>query len=136
MSLFSRFFKKPAKATDDPVFGHITYEYGLWVYIPKPEATGFMVSVDASESGPAQSQRDFYLTICANLPEFEGRARDFMRSHADPDIDVSQLSVYSIEIGSDEDCRRQDFVLEMCDKEAHLVHRISFSGKNAVDYGC
>jgi len=91
--------------------------------------------VDALESGPSQLQRDFFQKVRTSLPDFEQRARDFMRSRVDPGVEVSSLSVYSVEIGSDDGSRQQRFVLEMCDAEAIVIHRVSFSGSEPVDYG-
>jgi hypothetical protein len=136
MSNFGSLFKKkPVVAADDPVFGRITFEQGIWTFIPNPPTEGFMITVDAPESGPSQLQRDFFQTIRASLSDFEQRARDFMRSRVDAGVEVSSLSVYSVEVGSDEESRQQRFVLEMCDAEAIVIHRVSFSGSEAVDYG-
>ena len=136
MSLFGSLFKKkPVVAADDPVFGHITFEQGIWTFIPNPPTEGFMITVDAPESGPSQLQRDFFQKVRASLPDFEQRARDFMRSRVDAGVEVSSHSVYSVEIGSDDESRQQRFVLEMCDAEAIVIHRVSFSGSEPVDYG-
>ena len=136
MSIFGSLFeKKPVIAADDPVFGHITFEQGIWTFIPNPPTEGFMITVDAPESGPSQLQRDFFQKIRASLADFERRARDFMRSRVDPGIEVSSLSVYSVEVGSDDESRQQRFVLEMSDADAIVIHRVSFSGGEPVDYG-
>src|SRR5262245_45757597 len=135
MSIFSLFKKKPVIAADDPVFGHIALEHGIWTFIPNPPTEGFMITVDAPESGPSQLQRDFFQKVRASLTEFEQRARDFMRSRVESGVEVSRLSVYSVEIGSEEETRQQRFVLEMSDEEAIVIHRVSFSGSEAVDYG-
>ena len=136
MSLFGSLFKKKRViAADDPVFGHITFERGIWTFIPNPPTEGFMITVDAPESGPSQLQRDFFQKIRTSLSDFERRARDFMRSRVDLGVEVSSLSVYSVEIGSDDESRQQRFVLEMSDTEAIVIHRVSFSGSEAVNYG-
>ena len=136
MGIFhSLFQKKPVVAADDPLFGHITFEQGIWTFIPNPPTEGFMITVDAPESGPSQLQRDFFQKVRASLPDFEQRARDFMRSRVDAGVEVSSHSVYSVEIGSDDESRQQRFVLEMCDAEAIVIHRVSFSGSEPVDYG-
>src|SRR4051794_40654436 len=128
MSIFGSLFKKnPVVSADDPVFGRITFEQGIWTFIPNPPTEGFMITVDAPESGPSQLQRDFFQKIRVSLSEFEQRARDFMRSRVDPGVDVSRLSVYSVEVGRDVESRQQRFVLEMSDAEAIVIHRVSFS---------
>ena len=136
MSIFGSLFKKkPVNAADDPVFGHITFEQAIWTFIPNSPTEGFMITVDAPESGPSQLQRDFFQRVRASLPDFERRAREFMRSRVDAGIDVSRLSVYSVDIGGDDESRQERFVLEMCDAEAIVIHRVSFSGSEAIDYG-
>jgi len=136
MNLFGSLFKKKMViASDDRVFGQITFEQGIWTFIPNPPTEGFMITVDAPESGPSQLQRDFFQKVRASLSEFERRTRDFMRSRVEAGVDVSRLSVYSVEVGSDAECQRECFVLEMCDADAIIIHRISFTGTEPVDYG-
>lgn len=127
--------KNPAIAVDDPVFGHITYEQGTWTFIPNPSVGGFMRTISAPESGPSQMQRDFFQMFRRTLPELEKNAREFMRSHIAPGIEVSGLSVYSVEIGGDNETKQQRFIIEMSDYNAIVIHRVSFSGSEAVDYG-
>ncbi|MBM4003942.1 MAG: hypothetical protein FJ295_11755 [Planctomycetes bacterium] len=140
MSLFGNLFRlfkpKPRTAANDSVFGHIEFEQGIWMSIPHSRTAGFMVSVDASDSGPSQLQRDFFQQIRDNLSEFEQRARDFMRSRVEPGVEVSSLSIYSVEIGADDATRQQRFVLEMSDTDEIEVHRVEFLGGFAVEYGC
>src|SRR5262245_15323018 len=95
-----------------------------------------MITVDAPESGPTQLQREFFQTIRARLSDYERRAREFMHSRVDPGMDVSRLSVYSVEIGSEDESRRQSFVLEIGAELANIIHRVSFTGSEPVDYGC
>jgi hypothetical protein len=135
MSVFTLFRKKAIIRADDPAFGHITFERGIWAFIPSPQTEGFMITVDAPESGPSQLQRDFFQNIRARLSEFEQHARDFMRSRVDTGVEVSRLSVYSVAVGNEEETRQRRFVLEMSDPDAHVIHRVTFSGNDAVDYG-
>lgn len=136
MSIFRSLFKKKKLiASDDAVFGHITFERGIWTFIPNPPADGFMITVDAPESGPSQLQRDFFQKVRARLSDFEQSARDYMQSRVDAGVDVSRLSVCSIEIASDAESQRESFVLEMCDVDAFIIHRVSFIGTEPVDYG-
>lgn len=136
MSLFSRFFqKKSVIEADDLVFGHITYELGVWTFIPKPPTEGYMITVDALETGPTQQQRDFFQEIRSRISEFEQQARNFIRSHNDEGVDSSRLSVYSVEIGNEIECQLDRFVLEMCDEDAIIIYRVSFAGAEPVAYG-
>ena len=136
MKMFGDLFKKkPVIAAYDPAFGRITLEQGVWTSIPAPPTNGFMITVDAPESGPSQLQRDFFQKVRGSLSEYELRARDFMRSRVDAGVDVSRLSVYSVEVGSDVECQRGVFVLEMSDPDAIIIHRVSFTGDEPVGYG-
>lgn len=135
MNIFSRLFKKkPVVEIADPVFGNLSYENGVWIYSPKSATEGFMITVDAPESGPTESQRGLFKRIHSNLPELEQRARDYLRPHVDIGVDVSDLSIYSVEIGPETQDPNDNFVLEMSDEDAAIIHRIRFSGKDTVDY--
>jgi hypothetical protein len=134
--MFGKLFeKRKVIEADDPVFGRLSYDQDIWSHVPKKPAEGFMITVDASESGPTQLQRDFFQKTRSSLSNFERLARNFMRSRVEQGIDVSRLSVYSVEIGNDDKCRRESFVLEMSDQKAIIIHRVSFSGGKPVDYG-
>jgi hypothetical protein len=135
MNLFEKWLnKRPAVEADDAVFGHITYEHGIWTFVPKSPAEGFMIMVDAPESGPSEAQRGVFLKIRVSLSDFERRARDYLQSRVDPGIDVSRLSVYSVEIGNDDESLRESFVLEMTDEDASIIHRVTFAGCEPVGY--
>jgi len=136
MSILDRLFKKkPAIELGDPVFGRISFDKGIWTFIPIPPTEGFMITIDAPEAGPTQEQRTFFEQVRSRLSEFEQRARDYMRSRVDDGVDVSRLSTYSVEIGSAEDTERREFVLELSDSDAIVIHRVSFRGDEAVEYG-
>jgi hypothetical protein len=59
-----------------------------------------------------------------------------MRSRVDGGVDVASVSVYCVELGGAEESKRGQFVLELSDSEEDLIHRVSFRGGQAVDYGC
>jgi hypothetical protein len=135
MSILDRLFKKkPAIEMDDPVFGRISFDQGFWTFIPNPPAAGFMITIDARETGPTPEQRAFFQHISSRLGKFEERARDFMRSRVDAGVDVSRLSTYSVEIGSADDTGRREFVLELSDSDAIVIHRVTFRADEAVEY--
>jgi hypothetical protein len=94
-----------------------------------------MITVDAPDTGPTPEQRAFFQHVRSRLAEFEQRGRDYMRSRVDDGVDVSRLSTYSVEIGSAEDTGRREFVLEMSDSDAIVIHRVTFRADEAVDYG-
>jgi hypothetical protein len=136
MSIFDRLFKKkPVIQMDDPVFGHMTFEQGLWAFIPDPQTEEFMVTVPAPETGPTPEQRALFQDIRSQLSGYEQRARDYMRSRVDKGIDVSALSTYSVAMGSTEETARREFVLELSDSEATIIHRVSFRADEPVEYG-
>lgn len=118
----------------DPVFGRLTYERGGWVCVPHGADDGFMVSVEAPECGPSQVQRDIFSGVRTGLAELEQQARKYVASLVDATIDVSTLTVYSVEIGDDEESGRGWFVLELADDEAEVVHRVEFRGDEPVGY--
>jgi hypothetical protein len=136
MSILDRLFKmKPSIELDDPVFRHITLDRGIWTFIPNPPTEGFMITVDAPDTGPTPEQRELFQQIRSQLGEFEQRARDYMRTRVDDGIDVSKLSTYSVAIGSVEDTGRREFVLELSDSDAIIIHCVAFRADEAVDYG-
>ncbi len=137
MGLFDILFKrKPAVELQDPAFGTLSFAQGIWAYVPKTPDGGFMVTVNAPETGPTKRQRDFFQRIRSSLPDVEHRARDFIRPRVDESVDATRLSIYSVEIGSDDETARQQFVLELSDEDAIVVHRVLFRAGEPVDYGC
>jgi hypothetical protein len=126
------FKKKPAVELDDPVFGHLTFEQDIWANLPSAD---FMITIDAPETGPTAEQREFFQRVRSRLSDFEQRAREYMRPRVDQTVDVFQLSVYSVEIGNDEQTGRREFVLELSDEDANVIHRVSFRADEATDYG-
>ena len=136
MGLLSRFFKKKTVIElPDPVFGRITYDQGIWTFLPTKPDDGFMIGVDAPEAGPTERQRAFFSRLRSDLAEYERRARDYMSSRVEPSVMVSELSIYAVQIEDDEATRRGEFTLEMSDDDASIVHRVSFRAGEPMDYG-
>jgi hypothetical protein len=136
MSFFSKPFKKKARVElHDPVLGPLTFSDGIWAFIPKMPDEKVMVTVVALETGPTDQQRNLFKSVRSNLSEFEDRARNFLRSRVDQCVDVARLSIYSIEIGDEAETAHQQFVLELSDDDAVVVHRVVFRGGEAIDYG-
>src|SRR4051812_1731879 len=135
MGLFSSVFKKKQVIeVQDPVFGLITYDQGIWTFLPKKPDDGFMIGVDAPEVGPSDQQRSLFRHVRSELSEYERRARDYITSRVEKSIDVSRLSTYSVQIGNDEETDREEFVLEISDQDAVIVHRVSFTAGQPIDY--
>lgn len=136
MSILDRLFKKkPIIELDDPVFGHITFDQGIWTFLPTKPENGYMIGVDAPATGPSEQQRSFFGQVRSALPEYERHARDYMKSRVDQSVNVSRLSTYSVQVGDEEETRRKAFVLELSDEDAFIVHRVCFSAGQPVDYG-
>jgi len=136
MSFFGDLFKKkPPVEVHDPAFGCLSFTNGMWSFIPTTPGTGFMITVDAQEAGPTEGQRDLFQRIRSSLPKFECQARDFVQLRLGQTVDATQLSVYSVAIGNDDETAGQQFVLELSDDDATVVHRIRFRAGEPVDYG-
>lgn len=120
---------------DGWIFDRATFKRGVWTFIPKRSEGGIMVSAIAGEAGPTVAQREFFQSVWSRLPEFEQRARACIDSQFPPPMDAVGLSAYAIVIGDEDDVRRREFVLEMTDHNAHIIHRVSFSGEEPVNYG-
>ena len=122
-----------ALVIQDQVFGRLRYERGLWAFIPSTGEDGFMISVAAPSTGPSEAQRDFFTRIRSKLSEFEQRARAYIESQDKLPAGIVGLSMYSVEIGDDDDVQRGRFVLEMSNNEAEIIHRVTFSGDELVE---
>ena len=136
MGLFNNLFKKgPTIELQDPAFGLINYDQGSWTFLPKRPEDGFMIGVDAPEAGPSEQQRVFFSRVRSELAEYERRARDYMTTRVDQSVTVSRLATYSVEIDDDDATRREEFVLELSDEDAFVVHRVSFREGQPFEYG-
>ncbi len=136
MGIFSNLFrKKPTIELRDSVFGPISYDRGVWTFVPKEPKEGFMINVIAAAAGPSELQRVVFSRVRSELAEYERRARDYMTPHLDESVSVSQLSIYAVLIGDDDESQREELVLEFSDRDAFTVHRVSFRKGEPVDYG-
>lgn len=136
MGWFNRLFKKkPQVELQDPVFGLIRYDRGIWTFLPTKPEDGFMIGVDAPNTGPSEQQRAFFSQLSLKLSDYECRARDYMASRVEPSLAVSKLSTYSVQIEADAATQRGEFTLEMSDDDAFIVHRVSFRAGQPIDYG-
>jgi hypothetical protein len=136
MSIFGNLFKrKPALVVKDPAFGPLTHDQGIWTFTPKRPGPGFMITIAAPQTGPTPEQRDFFERVRPKLADLHLRARDFIRSRADEPVNLSRLSLYSVETGDEEETKRREFVLELSDEDAIVNHRVSFRADEPVDYG-
>lgn len=136
MGWFTKLFqKKPVVELRDPAFGLITFARGIWTFLPTKGEDGFMIGVDAPETGPTERQRVFFCQVLSELAEYERHARDYMASRVQSSVIVSQLSTYSVQIEDDDATLRGEFTLEMSDDDALIVHRVSFRNGQPIDYG-
>ena len=93
-----------------------------------------MITVDAPESGPSSEQQTYFQHLTNALSELEHKAKDFVRTADSGQPDIEQLSVYSIEIGTDSDVESERFVIELADDDAILIHRVSFESGTPIHY--
>jgi hypothetical protein len=130
----SRLFpgKKPL-VIEDPVFGRLEYDRSTWCALPRPQGHAFMISLDAPESGPCDSQRQLFHTLVEDLPALKQRAIEYLERN---DVVGAKLYLYSIELGSGEESARGEFVMEFTTEDESLIHRVMFSGFEPVEYGC
>jgi hypothetical protein len=137
MSFLSHIFKKKAELVlHDSVFGDIKYNNGTWCHIPELLVGGYMISIDAPESGPDNLQKRLFQKIVKDLPDYEKKAKDYINETEVEELDVNLLSIYSIEIGNVIEVQRELFVLELSDSDAHTIHRVTFQGSGILEYEC
>ncbi len=118
----------------DPVFGPITYELGGWTSRPDSPETGFMISIDAPESGPSTLQREFFDRIRNNLIVLERKAKDYLKLEAEPGLDIEALRIYSLVLGTNLEIQSDRFVIEFANSEEIVIHRVSFEAERPVAY--
>ena len=126
--------RHPPKKLDDPVFGRIEFRDGSWASVPA-EAPDHRIGVDAPETGPTQSQRDFYRALSADLSSRMAECKAFIAAQEDAPSNLSDMTVYFVEIGSDEELDRGQFVIELSDEEANEIHRVGFKNGKPETYG-
>jgi hypothetical protein len=122
------------RTLSDPIFGNLERDGDLWVVTPPEPDHGFMVILVADESGPSIQQQNFYQRRIANLTQHEGEAKSFIGSQ-NSDLDLTTLTIYALEIGTEEELDRGEFVLELSDQEAFEIHRIAFRDLVPSTYG-
>jgi hypothetical protein len=124
--------RHPPKRLDDPVFGTIEFQHGLWTSVPT-KALDYLVGVDAPETGPTQAQRDFYTALNQNLPARVAECKAFIGGHDAPPPGLTDMTVYAVDIGPDEEIGRGQFAIELSDAQANEIHRVCFkNGKPAA----
>ncbi|MCX7016960.1 MAG: hypothetical protein NTW86_31105 [Candidatus Sumerlaeota bacterium] len=133
--LLSRFFAKPRLTKNDPIFGQIEYERGVWAHVPQPDEKGFMVTIYALETGPSDMQRQFFEKLLTRLSDVEREAKEFMLLETRGNVDASSLDVYAIEVGGEAEVAFAWFAVELTDSQADEIHRVEFRGNRPVSYG-
>lgn len=137
MGFLSNWFKRKRIVTlHDPVFGYITWEQGIWTFLPEKLTEGFMIEIDAPQTGPTEFQRAFFTRLRPALPEYEQRARDYIARQAEKDVDPAQLTIYAVQIENDEETAHEAFLMELADAEASVVHWVAFRAGQPEEYGC
>ena len=124
MGILNTFFKRKITKNNN-VFGKLEYERGVWVHMPADLHRGFMVTVCADKNGPSEAQELFFNHIVRNIEKYEKKAKEFILTSKYLDH-TDNLSIYSINIGNDDETLNHLFYLEMSDKKAEEIHIITF----------
>jgi hypothetical protein len=139
MSIFGKLFKKNANpAVNDPVFGRIEFRpcHGLDMWCHIPSVTGeHMIIVSAPLNGPTQAQREFYSALRACIAVREADCKAFVAKQDDPPANLSNMTIYSVEVGSETDITAGRFVIEISDPDAMQIHRVEFKDGQPARYG-
>jgi hypothetical protein len=120
----------------DPEFGTITFETGSWGCLKTVGAHDFAVWIDAPESGPTEVQRKFFRELQSNLAAYQERGLAYVKAPAHIPTDVAKLHIYSIAVGTEEECAKDKFVMEFADDDAHYIHVVWFEACRPYEYGC
>ena len=139
MNIFRTLFKKTAKPTkQDPVFGRIEFssDHGIdmWCHIPTGKI-GHMIIVDAPLNGPSQVQRDFYSALQSHLKQHIEECKTYISAQNNPPHNLAAMTIYSVEVGSDDEIDSGKFVVELCDSEANEIYRVEFNHGRPEKYG-
>ena len=132
------FQKKPKVEKDDPVFGRIVFEpihgVDIWCHLPADDQD-HMVNILAPSTGSSQAQRDFYASLRNDLASRESECKAFIRTSEEPSADPSDLTLYSVEVGTEDDIAEGQFVIELSDQDAIEIHRVEFRNSRPENYG-
>ena len=135
--MFNLFRRKPKTTLDDPVFGMIEFNsyhgIGMWSHIPA-DSECYMILVEAPKNGPSQLQRDFYSGLRDNLNAIESECKAFIATQGPPP-NLLSMTIYSVEIGSEEEIERKQFVIELSDRKANEIYRVEFRNGKPAYYG-
>ncbi len=132
MALFRR---SQIHTLNDPSFGAIQFERGLWASLPNASA-GWSVIIDAPPTGPSDEQRALFLRVKEQLQEIREKAVAFIEEQTGASETIHALQVYAIEIGEDEDCSVERFVIELADAQADTIRRVRFERCEPKEYSC
>jgi hypothetical protein len=126
--------RHPPKNLDDPVFGSIEFRDGLWSSVPTRDLH-HMIGIVASETGPTRHQREFYIALRNDLAVREAECKAFIARQTGRPSNLSEMSVYAVEIGTETDLIAGQFVIELSDREANEIHRVEFKHGRPESYG-
>ena len=119
------------------MFGQIKFSsrhgIDMWCHLPN-ETAGHMIIVNASANGPSQAQRDFYSKLQVCLPQREAECKAFISRHKAPPENLSTMTIYSVEIGREEEVATGRLVIELSDAEANEIHRVEFVDGQPKNY--
>lgn len=139
LGLNMRLFRKPRRQRSefqDPVFGKIVFEHGVWSSVPRAGSNEFMLTIVAPVTGPSEQHRQLGNKLLCNLAALKNAALEFMKSRGFSSSYLSSLAIYSVEVGTGEDLLNEAFTLELSDDSATIIHRVSFRLGHPVTYEC
>ena len=136
VGILKKIFTKNKKIErDDPVFGHVEYERShgvdMWLHAPSDDKD-HMIVVFASATGPSQAQRDFYDSLRRDIVSLESSCKEFISRQQDPPANLSDMMIYSVEIGDDSELENGQFVIELSDQEPFGKQRFTYFVKILV----
>lgn len=133
MALFRR---SQIHTVNDPTFGPIQFERGLWASLPNESHDGWSVIIDAPPSGPSSEQRALFHRLKDQVERIREKAVAFVEQHMGVQKTIGGLQVYAIEVGKDEDCCAARFVIELTDAQGDTIHRVRFDRGEPQEYSC
>lgn len=135
MTWIRKLFAKPL-VIQDPVFGAMTFDNGIWTALPKSNLECMTIVISES-SGPTGIQRELFRQIQKRADSLIDYAREFVDRQVgkiDDSINTSRLTVYAIVVGDDPESERSEFTLEFSDADAYVIHCVEFRDWSPTRY--
>jgi hypothetical protein len=122
---------------EDPVFGMIEFEHGVWSAVRDNGIHAFGFTIEAPESGPSQAQQRFFCRMMQERARYEEQSKAIIVSECqsfDIPVDDASLRLYVVEIGPEAEINKGNFLLEFVEADEVVVHRVEFRGDRPYSY--